>query len=563
MIGKRKISKSTSESEKSAILAALDRQFCVLHFDLDGEIISANDNFLKLFNYERDALLGQNHKMLVWPDYPDTDAYGVFWDGLRAGDAHTNRVRRFKSSGELVWLEASYAPVLNASGMVASVIMYATEMTQEMEETVDNRAKMRAIEKSLSVIEFDVSGTILRANANFCATMGYAEAEMRGKKHRIFAPEHLISNTEYKEFWDRFLNKKSFSGEVRRVRRDGREVYLNATYNPILDSNGDVAKVVLVASDISDRKVALDAIAAAVSRVRNGDLETKVTEAFDPALAPLKADFNAMVTTLSETIRDIKATSGGIQHDAQQIAQGARDLSNRAERQAATLEETAATMEEISATISATAENANEGTKLAASAQSKADSGRSVVESVITAMGAIEDVSARIGEITTVIDSISFQTNLLALNAAVEAARAGDAGKGFAVVAAEVRTLAQRSSEAAADIGKLISESGVRVKEGAELVRSSGTAIGDIMGSVHDLSARINEISVACSEQANGVTEVSASISELDGITQSNSAVADQNASSAATLRDQSTRLKELTEYFKVVEAMVAQTKAA
>ncbi|MEM9779724.1 MAG: methyl-accepting chemotaxis protein, partial [Pseudomonadota bacterium] len=237
--------------------------------------------------------------------------------------------------------------------------------------------------------------------------------------------------------------------------------------------------------------------------------------------------------------------------------------SQRAERQAATLQETAASMEEISSTISGTAKNASEGTTLADAAQSKAEDGRAVVDSVIEAMTAIEDVSGRIAEITSVIDAISFQTNLLALNAAVEAARAGEAGKGFAVVASEVRTLAQRSSEAAADIGKLITESGSRVQDGAEHVRSSGTVIADIMSSVHDLSQRITDISVACNQQANGVNEVTSAISELDGITQSNTQVADSNAASAATLLNQSDQLARLTKFFEVPQGVAQRSDAA
>ena len=563
MFGRQDKSKSEGGIDEHAVLAALDAEFCVLHFDLDGKILSANDKFLELFKFERDALIGENHKILVWPDYPDTDAYGVFWDGLRSGTAHTNRVRRFDSNEEAIWLEASYTPILSPTGMPVSVAMYATEMNDEMNEVVDNRAKLRAIDESMAIIEFDMDGTILQANANFCRTMGYSHSELLGKHHRMLVPKGVMNDAEYAQFWNKLRDKVSYSEEIQRVGKGGREVYLSATYNPITDMQGQVIKVVKFASDITDRKVALEAISSAVNRVQQGDLQTKVTETFHPSLEHLKVSFNNMVDSLSSTINDIKASSSGIQSDAQVIANGAQDLSNRAERQAATLEETAATMEEISATISATAKNASEGTKLASEAQEKANSGRAVVESVITAMGAIEEVSARIAEITTVIDSISFQTNLLALNAAVEAARAGDAGKGFAVVAAEVRTLAQRSSDAAADIGKLITESGVRVREGAELVRSSGTAIGDIMNSVHDLSARITEISDACSEQANGATEVSGSISELDGITQSNSALADQNASSASTLRDQSDRLQTLTDYFSVGSAPARNRSAA
>ncbi len=340
--------------------------------------------------------------------------------------------------------------------------------------------------------------------------------------------------------------------DVQRVHKDGRAVHLNATYNPIADAHGNLVKVVKFATDITDRKLALDEVGSAVERIAAGNLDATINRAFDADLDKLRTDFNSMVTSLKSLVTDIKSSATGINTDSDAIATSAGDLSRRTERQAATLEETAATMEEISNTIRSTAANAEEGTALATEARERAEGGQATIEEVVQAMTAIEDVASRIGEITSVINAISFQTNLLALNAAVEAARAGEAGKGFAVVAAEVRTLAQRSSDAATDIGKLIDESSAKVSAGADLVRSSGVTINKVMESVHALSQRISEISKACTEQAQGASEVSNSVSQLDTITQQNNQVADQNAASSLALKTKASNLKELTDYFSV-----------
>ncbi|WP_112323773.1 methyl-accepting chemotaxis protein [Oceanibium sediminis] len=538
---------------------ALDNCYLVLELSPDEQILAVNDRFLDYFGYTRAELVGQSHAMLVWPEYSRTEEYATFWEELRSGKPFVNRVRRFAKSGKALWLEATYVGIPDAAGRLERILMSATEMTAEMEEIVHKRAKMTAIEAGLAVIEFDLDGNILRANDNFCKILKYDKAELQGKRHRIFAPESLLREAEYRAFWQRIVAGETFTGEICRLRSDGQEVYLNATYTPLRNAHGELIRVVKFATDSTPRVRALSAVNAAVQKVRDGDLTARITEDFDSDLDNLKSGFNLMVGQLGDLIAGISTKASTINVEIHRIADGAKEMSERADRQAATLEETAASMEQISATIANTAENATSSTAIAEDAQVKAGKGRSVVENVIQAMSAIEDVSARIGEITNVIDSISFQTNLLALNAAVEAARAGDAGKGFAVVAAEVRSLAQRSSDAAADIGKLIGESDSRVKEGAELVRSSGTAIGEIMTAVHDLSTRISDISVACTQQAEGVTEVSRAVTQLDAITQSNTTMAEENAASAGSLSHMASELTRMTDVFTVDAAQTVK----
>ncbi|MEM6904861.1 MAG: methyl-accepting chemotaxis protein, partial [Pseudomonadota bacterium] len=235
-----------------------------------------------------------------------------------------------------------------------------------------------------------------------------------------------------------------------------------------------------------------------------------------------------------------------------EIATGATELSGRTESQAASLEETAATMEEMTASIKANAESADRAKSISSDAAARATRGGEVVEETVTAMGLIETGSGKISEIITVIDSIAFQTNLLALNAAVEAARAGDAGKGFAVVASEVRTLAQRSAEAAKDITQLISESTRQVSDGVQLVNRTGEALREIVEAVDAVAGTVEEISAATREQSTGVSEISASVSQMDQMTQQNSTMAEGSASASKSLETQGVELANLLGFFKV-----------
>ena len=289
-----------------------------------------------------------------------------------------------------------------------------------------------------------------------------------------------------------------------------------------------------------------------VDRLAGGDLTEKMTGDFRGSFADLQTGVNATVDQLSSLVADIQARASSMQHGTKAISSDASELAGRAESQASSLEETAATMEEMTATIKANAESAQQASTTSAQAASKATRGGEVVQETVSAMSRIEEGSAKISDIISVIDSIAFQTNLLALNAAVEAARAGDAGKGFAVVASEVRTLAQRSADAAKDITQLISESTRQVSEGVELVNRTGEALREIVESVEAVTGTVEQISSATKEQSSGVEEISASVSHMDQMTQQNSAMAEASASAAKKLENQSGELTDLVAFFKV-----------
>ncbi|MEO1331585.1 MAG: methyl-accepting chemotaxis protein, partial [Pseudomonadota bacterium] len=288
-----------------------------------------------------------------------------------------------------------------------------------------------------------------------------------------------------------------------------------------------------------------------VKKLADGDLTDRMQGTFKGDFATLQASVNETMDRLAELIANLGSTSQAIQGDVSTIADGADQLSARAEQQASSLEETAATMEEMSATVKNNAESASNARMLAEGASTRAVDGGKVVENAVGAMTSIEASATKISDIIGVIDGIAFQTNLLALNAAVEAARAGDAGKGFAVVASEVRTLAQRSSEAARDIRELIEQSNGQVTDGVRLVGEAGQSLSGIVKAISEVENSIRAIADASTEQASGVAEVTTAVSHMDGITQQNASMANESASNARTLAARATKLQELVAFFK------------
>ena len=296
----------------------------------------------------------------------------------------------------------------------------------------------------------------------------------------------------------------------------------------------------------------VDGIAAGLDRLSSGQLAFRLNAAFAPEYEKLRADFNAAMAQLQDTMRVIVDRSSAIGASAHEISQASDDLSRRTEQQAASLEETAAALEQITATVARSAEGAIEAGGVVDGARQEATQGQAVVGRAIVAMGEIEQSSNEIGNIIGVIDEIAFQTNLLALNAGVEAARAGDAGRGFAVVASEVRALAQRSAEAAKEIKTLISASSRQVGEGVALVGDTGHALERIAEQITRLTAIAREISASSQEQASGLQQVNIAVAQMDQVTQQNAAMVEESTAASHSLAQDARELDRMMGQFSL-----------
>jgi methyl-accepting chemotaxis protein len=540
-------------------VAAINKSQAVIEFKLDGTIVTANRNFLDALGYELHEIVGKHHSMFVEPATRDSMEYRQFWEALNRGQYQAAEYKRLGKGGREVWIQASYNPILDAKGRPFKVVKYATDMTEQKLRNADYRGQLDAIDKSQAVISFNMDGTIIEANRNFLSALGYTADEVRGRHHSMFVDPQYRSSAEYAEFWAKLNRGEYVAAEFRRIGKGGREVWIQASYNPILDLNGKPCKVVKYATDVSDmvrnrmeNERGIAECVAVLTALADGDLTKRMELEYAGTFKDIKAALNVTVERLFSMVGSVNAVVRSIGDATAEIAAGNADLSERSEQQASALEETAASMEELAATVRQNSSSAQQANQLAAGARDVAANGGQVVSDAVAAMGRIEASSQKIGDIVGMIDEIAFQTNLLALNAAVEAARAGDAGKGFAVVAQEVRNLAQRSAQASKEIKGLIGESTQQVQQGAELVKGAGKTLDDILGGVKRVADIVAEIAAASVEQASGIDQVNAAVTQMDEMTQQNAALVEEAAAAANSLEDQAVKLRQQMALFNI-----------
>ncbi|WP_245585324.1 methyl-accepting chemotaxis protein [Pleomorphomonas koreensis] len=519
----------------------------VLELTPDGTVIDANEIFCTVFGYTIDEIRGKPVSMFADPAARESAEYKLMWDRLHRGEHVTGQYKRIGKGGREIWLEVSFNPILGLDGKPFKIVQIATDITTRRMQAADFEGQIAAISKAQAVIEFSMDGKVLDANENFLSALGYTLTEIRGQHHSMFVDPAYRASVDYRMFWEKLGRGEYDAAQYKRIGKGGREVWIQASYNPILDMNGKPFKVVKYATDVTEQVMAAEALKAAVREskevieaARINDLTKRVPlDGKTGEIASLCEGINTLLDTMSTVVADIMDAATTISNAVAEISSGTTDLSQRTEQQASNLEETAASMEEMAATVKQNADNAQQANQLAASARVTATDGGEVVGKAVGAMSRIETSSQKISDIISVIDEIAFQTNLLALNAAVEAARAGDAGKGFAVVASEVRSLAQRSSGAAKDIKALIVESGAQVKDGVKLVNDAGTALTEIVGSIKKVADIVSDIASASREQSAGVEEINKAVTQMDEMTQQNSALVEENASATRMLQEQ------------------------
>lgn len=240
-------------SHQTSLLEAINRSMASIEFDINGVVLSANDNFLSTMRYRCEQVVGKEHRIFCTPDFARSSEYSRLWTRLRNGEFVSSTFQRIAGDGSTVWLEASYNPIKDLDGKVIKIIKYAMDVTAKVQAENETRSKLAAIDRAMAVVEFDLAGNIIAANDNLLRLMGYSRQELLGKNHKLLCPTDVLASTEYEDFWRRLNKGEFFSGQFKRVGRHGQTLWLEASYNPVYDASGVLCKVVKFASDITAR----------------------------------------------------------------------------------------------------------------------------------------------------------------------------------------------------------------------------------------------------------------------------------------------------------------------
>jgi len=437
---------------------------------MDGTILTANQVFLDLMGYTLEEIKGRHHSILVDSQYRGSQEYQDFWASLNKGRYFSAEFLRIGKRGQKLWIQATYNPILDGSGKPYKVVKLATDATKEKLINADIKGQILAINLSQAVISFNLEGNILEANDIFLRTLGYGLEEIVGRHHSMFVEDSERTSSKYRQLWEALRQGQFQAGEFKRIGKGGKQIWIQATYTPIMDMSGSPFKVVKFASDIT-QQVQERHRRAAVQKEIDQDLG-KVADALSDATQRANRVADAATTT-SANVQTVAAAS-------EQLTAAVREIAEQVNRACTISDEVVARVSEANTTVSS-----------------------------------LSDAAQKIGQVVTLITDIASQTNLLALNATIEAARAGEAGKGFAVVANEVKNLANQTARATDEIVLQIGTMQNAMTGAVTSIDRIGTVIDQLSQITTTISSAVEQQSAATQEISNNMHSVSVGVSNI------------------------------------------------
>ncbi|UDF03925.1 PAS domain S-box protein [Asticcacaulis sp. AND118] len=546
------------------MVRAIDQSLAVISFDTDGKILEANGNFLKTVGYAASEIVGRHHRVFMPDGQADTEAYRTFWADLRAGHFREGEFRRVAKGGRDIWLQATYNPITDGSGRVTRIVKIASDITADKRRAIDDAGQIAAIQRSQAVIAFDLDGTILDANDNFLSAMGYSLDEIRGRQHRLFVDPEEAQSPQYAAFWAALKAGRYQEGEFRRLGKGGREVWIRATYNPIMDAEGRPLKVVKFAMDVTAEKRRNAEYEGQIDAIRRSQavisfaLDGTILDANDTFLRVTGYDLAEVVgqhhrlfvaPTYAEgedyrTFWQKLARGESLSAIYQRFGKGGRaiwlqatynpilDAAGRPVKVVKYATDITANMEARSRAVASAEETLNNVEAVAAAAEEMNAAVNDIAHAMLRSKEAVDKIHARTSSagastgamrraaqsmdgVVQLIAQVAGQINLLALNATIESARAGEAGKGFAVVANEVKILAGQTSAATARISSEIAGMQALSDEVAGALDTITEAVSEVQGfvdtaahSMQEQASVTNDISSSMYGAAEGVAEI-------------------------------------------------------